>query len=146
MISYKTKTKHKQNKKKLATKTCFLLSVSAWVTAAAWPVFNYKYWGNIREGKRVGRDGEETLLCGTGMQCGVWSITGPFSKPTGESLLVKKGDKNTENYIISRQQVTPLLSATLFQLRASQTSFKPVPVLSKSSKATIITQGYRCCT
>lgn len=43
----KSKTK---KKKKLATKTCFLLSVSAWVTAAAWPVFNYKYRGNAGAG------------------------------------------------------------------------------------------------
>lgn len=100
------------------------------------------------------------------MHCGVWSVTDLFSKPTGEKFISqKKGEKNTENYIISRQQVTPpppchTLPATsitnITVLNLSQCSQSPVKLqLSPKdigvvhnivcTKMLYVTVSYVCC-
>lgn len=93
------------------------------MTAAAWPVFNYKYWGNTGVGKRVGRRD-----CCTGQACNVGYGQSLARFLNKEGIIyqfhLRKGETKITRIPSSQgNRLLPFLPATLFQLRASQTSF-----------------------
>lgn len=124
---------------------CFLLYVSAWMTAGAWPVFNYSTGGE-------GGGGEITPVWDRSPWWGVGQdeyVIRPFSKETGQCLFVKPLKRETVKLlrIISRQQVTlpPCHTEQTLPakniLNTSQAGFSPS--LSHSSSLHF---GYWCCT